>query len=86
MAKNNPESRQAEDTNKTEVSQITKTVKPTTVVPTPEAEPVGGYDTIKMVDRTRKSDSPEAARQKNNRTRDMRTNLGRGKASDVVVD
>lgn len=84
--KENPESRQAEGKNKNENSQITKAVKPTLVVPTPEAAPVKGYDTVKAVQRDRDADVPEAARQLNNRTRDMRTNLGRGKISVVETE
>ena len=42
-----------------------------------------GIDTVKAVTRTQ--NPVEAARQKNNRTRDMRTNLGRGKQSQPTV-
>lgn len=84
--KENPESRQAEGKNKNENSDITKVVKKTTVVPTPEARTEQGFDTVQPVNRTRKEDSPEAARQRNNRTRDMRTNLGRGKPAIVEVE
>jgi hypothetical protein len=85
LMKENPASRQAEGKNKSESSDITSVVRKTMVVPTPEADPVQGYDTVKPVDRTRKADTPEAARRANNQARDMRTNLGRGKASHVEV-
>jgi hypothetical protein len=81
----NPESRQAENTNKSEDSQITKEVKKTLVVPSPEAEPVQGYDVLKRVDRTRKDDSPEAARARNNAVRDDRTVLGRCKPALIEL-
>jgi hypothetical protein len=86
LMKENPASRQAEGKNKSESSDITSVVRKTMVVPTPEADPVQGYDTVKPVDRTRKVDTPEAARQANNRTRDMRTALGKGKVSSTVVE
>lgn len=82
----NPQSRQAEDKNKQETNDITKKVKKTLVVPTPEARTVRGFDCVMPVDRKRPEDSPESARQKNNRSRDMRTNLGRGKPSSVVTE
>jgi len=82
----NPESRQKEGSNKSEVSEITKAVKKTTEVPTPEARTVQGFDCVQPVDRERKEDSPEAARQRNNRTRDMRTALGRGKPGIVEIE
>jgi hypothetical protein len=43
-----------------------------------------GIDTVKAV--TRELNPVERARQKNNRTRDMRTNLGRGKSSQPTID
>ncbi len=43
-----------------------------------------GIDTVEPVER--KMNPVEACRQKNNRTRDMRTNLGRGKASTPTTD
>lgn len=86
LMKENPASRQAEGKNKSESSDITKVVRKTMTVPTPEADPVQGFDTVKPVNRTRKADSPEAARQENNRARDFRTNLGRGKQSTVVTE
>lgn len=85
LMKNNPESRQKEATNKGPESDISKTVKKTLGVPTPEAEPVGGYDLIKAVNRERASDSPEEARQKNNRTRDQRSNLGRSYPGNITT-
>lgn len=86
LMKENPASRQAEGKNKSENSDITSVVRKTLVVPTPEADPVQGYDTVKPVDRTRNADTPEAARQANNRARDFRTNLGRGKGTNTVVE
>lgn len=77
LMKENPESRQAEGKNASENSDVTKAVKKTTVVPTPEASPVQGYDVVKMVDRTRQKDSPEETRQRNNKSRDLRSNLGK---------
>ena len=86
LMKENPASRQREGANKSEVSDITKVVAKTTVVPTPEASPVQGFDVVRPVNRDRKPDAPEAARQLNNRTRDMRTNLGRGKPGIVEIE
>jgi hypothetical protein len=86
LMKENPESRQREGANKDENSDITKAVKKTLSVPTAEASPVQGFDVVKPVKRERKADSPESARQLNNRTRDMRTNLGRGKPAIVEVE
>ena len=77
LMKENPASRQAEGKNKSEVSDITKVVAKTTVVPTPEADPVQGFDVVKEVNRTLPADSPEAARRRSNKSRDLRTNLGK---------
>ena len=83
----NPESRQAEGSNKSEVSEITKKVTPTLTIPgSPESEPVQGYDTVKKVAREFRADGPEAARKKNNIARDLRSNLGRGVPSTPVLD
>lgn len=84
--KENPKSRQAENTNKSENSDITKVVAKTLSLPEPEANVVQGYDTPRTINRERKADSPEAARQRWNRARDMRTNLGVGKTSIVEVE
>jgi hypothetical protein len=84
MMKENPQSRQAEDTNKGETSDITKPVVKSLVVPTAEAVPVQGYDVVQEVNRTMPADSPERARRHNNQVRDMRTNLGRGKSAVVI--
>ena len=83
MMDENPDSRQAEGSSKSEVSQITKKVKKTLVVPATEATPVQGYETVDTVDRSLPVDSPERARRANNQARDMRCNLGRGKAGIV---
>lgn len=82
----NPKSRQAEGKDKGEKSQITKTVKETKTVPTPEAAAVKGFDTVKQFDRSLKADAPEEARKKNNQSRDSRTNLGRTIASVPVLE
>lgn len=83
----NPQSRQAEGMDKDERSQITKPVKKTLTVPTsPEARNVEGFDCVQPVNRARMEDSPESARQRNNRTRDMRSNLGHGLPSNIVID
>jgi hypothetical protein len=83
----NPASRQAEGSDKSENSQITKKVKPTTTIPgSPETDPVQGYDTVKKVERKFDEDGPEAARKSNNMSRDARTNLGRGTWSVPVLD
>lgn len=83
----NPESRQKEDSNKGPASDIASAVKQTTTVPTsPEARVVEGFDTVQPVNRTRPVGSVEAARQRNNRTRDMRTNLGRGLPSTPTIE
>jgi hypothetical protein len=82
----NAESRQAEDSHKSEESDITKKVAKTTVVPTsPEATAVQGFDTVKPVMRDLPADYPERARRANNQTRDMRTNLGRGKPALIEI-
>lgn len=86
MMDENPESRQAEGKHASESSDITKKVARTTSVPTPEASPVQGFDTVKPVDRELPADYPERARRANNQTRDMRTNLGRGKPAIVEVE
>jgi hypothetical protein len=83
----NPASRQAEGSNKSENSEITKEVKPTTTLPgSPESDPVKGYDTVKKVAREFPADGPEMARKANNMARDSRTNLGRGTWSEPVLD
>jgi hypothetical protein len=86
MMKANPESRQAEGKNESAKSDITSPLKPTLTNPSPEACNVAGFDTVLPVDRTRPDACPESARQRNNRTRDMRTNLGRGKISVVETE
>ena len=82
----NPASRQKEATHKSENSDITKAVKQTTVVPTPEAQPMEGWDVVRQVNREVPIGMPERARRYNNQVRDARTNLGRGKPSVVVTD
>ena len=83
----NPRSRQAEDKDKSEVSEITRKVKPTTTRPgTPEGNVQQGYDIVNKVAREFAPDSPEAARKKNNMARDVRTNLGRGTWSVPVLE
>jgi hypothetical protein len=84
--KSNPRSRQAEGKNSDETSQITMKVKPTTTLAEPEARVTEGFDTIYPVNRVRPEGSPEAARQRNNRARDLRTNLGVGHSSKIVLD
>jgi hypothetical protein len=85
--KANPESRQAEGKNATANSQITKPLTPTTTLPAaPEARVTACFDTVTPVNRTRPAECPESARQRNNRSRDMRTNLGTGKTSIVEVE
>ena len=86
MMKANPESRQAEDKNAPAKSDITKPLTPTLKVPQPEARVVAGFDTVTAVDRTRPDACPESARQRNNRARDLRSNLGRGKAGIVEIE
>lgn len=64
-------------------AEITARSQSTPVGPGPSAfEP--GIDTVKTV--ARQMNPVERARQVNNRTRDMRTNLGRGKASVVETE
>lgn len=83
----NPASRQAEGSDKSENSEITKAVKATTTLPgSPESDPVQGFDTVKKVARVFPADGPEAARKANNISRDCRTNLGRGTWSTPVLD
>lgn len=41
---------------------------------------------VKAVKRERSDDCPESWRQKNNRARDQRTALGRGKSSNISID
>ena len=82
----NPASRQKEATHKSEVSDTTKKVAQTTVVPTPEAQPMEGWDVVRQVNREVPIGMPERARRYNNQVRDARTNLGRGKPSVVVTD
>lgn len=85
--KENPESRQAEGSNASETSAITKKVKPTTTRPgTPEGDTELGFDVVKKVAREFPPDGPEAARKKNNMARDSRTNLGRGTWSTPVLE
>ena len=87
MMSENPTSRQAEGKDADENSDITKTVKKTTVVPTsPEATAVQGYDTVKPVNRDLPADYPERARRASNQARDMRSNLGRGLPANIVID
>lgn len=86
MMDENPDSRQAEGSTKSENSDITKKVKKTTMVPTAEATPVQGFETVEPVQRDLPADYPERARRANNQTRDMRTNLGRGKDATVIVE
>jgi hypothetical protein len=83
MMDENPDSRQAEGKSKSENSGITKVVRKTLSVPTPEATPVQGFETVDAVDRDLPADYPERARRANNQARDMRTNLGRGKSGYV---
>jgi len=45
-----------------------------------------GYDIVKPVKSEVPAQYPEVARRKNNMARDMRTNLGRGKAGIVDVE
>lgn len=85
MMDENPDSRQAEGSTKSESSDITKKVKKTTIVPTPEATPVQGFETVEPVNREMPADYPEKARRANNQTRDMRTNLGRGKDATIIA-
>lgn len=83
----NPQSRQAEGSNDSENSDITKKVKPTTTRPgTPEGATEQGYDIVKKVAREFPADGPEAARKKNNMARDCRTNLGRSTWSTPVLN
>lgn len=83
----NPASRQAEQSNKSERSQITKEVTPTTTRPgTPEGNVVQGFDVVKKFARAFPPDGPEAARKSNNRSRDSRCNLGRSTWSVPVLD
>lgn len=83
----NPASRQAEGKDQSEVSEITKKVKPTTTRPgTPEGNVQQGFDIVNKVAREFAPDSPEAARKKNNMARDARTNLGRGTWSVPVLE
>lgn len=85
LMKENPQSRQAEDSNKGASSEISRKTKPTTQVPTsPEARAEQGYDVVTEVNRDLPADSPEQARKKNNASRDARTNLGRTIPSTVV--
>src|SRR5215469_3775359 len=86
MMKENPESRQAEDTNKGAKSDITKKGADTGTVQTPEASPTNGYECVKPVNRELPQSMPERARRVNNQVRDMRTNLGRGKPGIVVQE
>lgn len=86
MAKNNPKSRQAEDTNKTENSDITKTPMQTKSVPTPEASASEGYDVIKAVNRDLPVGHPERARRINNQRRDQKTQLGIGKPAIIEIE
>lgn len=82
----NPQSRQAEGSDKSENSDITKKVKPTTTRPgTPEGATEQGYDIVKKVAREFPPDGPEAARKKNAMARDARTNLGRGTWSEPIL-
>lgn len=83
----NPESRQKESSDKSENSDITKKVKPTTTRPgTPEGATEQGFDVVKKVAREFPPDGPEAARKKNNMARDCRTNLGRSTWSTPILD
>ncbi len=81
----NPESRQAEGKNEPAKSEITKPLTATLSNPSPQARNNEGFDTVEAVDRKLPSSSPEAARQRNNRSRDSRTNLGRGIPANVVI-
>jgi hypothetical protein len=83
----NPDSRQAEGSSKSEKSDITKPVIKTVTRPsTPEGATEQGYDIVKKVAREFPADGPEAARKKNNMARDSRTNLGRGTWSVPVME
>ena len=83
----NPESRQAEGSNKNENSDITKKVKPTLKVMAngPEVRDVKGFSCVTPVDRALPSDSPEEARKRNNASRDARCQLGRLIPSNPIV-
>lgn len=85
MMDENPDSRQAEGKSASEVSDTTKAVKKTTVVPATEATPVQGFETVDPVNRELPADYPERARRANNQARDMRSNLGRGKSGIVEI-
>lgn len=85
--KENPESRQAEDTNKGAGSDIAEKAKQTTSVNTsPETQPMEGFDVVRPVNRQTVTGAPERARRYNNQTRDMRTALGRGKPGLIVQE
>jgi hypothetical protein len=87
--KDNPASRQAEGSNKSENSEITKEVKPTTTLPgSPESadDVENGYLITSRVERKFSPDGPEAARKKLNMNRDLRSNLGRSTWSTPVLD
>lgn len=87
LLKDNPASRQAEGKDKGSKSQITDPLKKTlSVSATPEARNTAGFDTVTPVDRTRSDDSPEAARIRNNMSRDRRTILGRATWSVPTTD
>ena len=87
IMKENPESRQKENSNKGPDSDIAKKPTPTAGVPTsPEAHVESGFDIVKTVSRTLPADCPEKARQKNNAARDARTNLGRTIPSEPTVE
>jgi hypothetical protein len=87
LMKANPETRQAEGKNKGAKSAITSPLKQTlSVSATPEVRNTAGFDTVTMVDRTRPEGSPEAARIRNNQSRDRRTVLGRSTWSVPVLD
>jgi hypothetical protein len=86
LMKENPASRQAEGKNSDETSDITKPVKETTKVPTPEAEPFEGYDIVRPVNRELPAGMPERARRASNQARDMRVALGRGKPATIVQE
>lgn len=74
----NPESRQSEGAQKSEVSDITKKARPTTQFPfAPSDSTRAGFENVEAVNRALPDDYPEIQRRKNNRSRDLRTNLGR---------
>lgn len=74
----NPESRQAEGSHASESSDITKKVRPTTQFPfAPSDSTHQGFEDVTPVQRALPNDYPEIQRRRNNKARDLRTNLGR---------